>query len=68
MSCLIDVLIDGSLPVSRKLFTYIYDNATLSTTSKIGDDDWFGGRRGRDRIIIGFTAYLCNQCPAPLKL
>ena len=38
MSCLIDVLVDGSLPVSRKLFTYIYDNATLITTSKVGDD------------------------------
>ena len=38
MSCLIDELVDGSLPVSRKLFTYIYDNATLITTSKVGDD------------------------------
>ena len=28
-----------------------------------------GGRRGRDRMVVGFiTYYLCNQCQSPLTL
>jgi hypothetical protein len=26
------------------------------------------GRRGRDRMIVGFYNYLCNQCLSPLML
>ena len=26
------------------------------------------GNRGRDRMVVGFTTYLCNQCLSPLKL
>ena len=31
---------------------------------------YLGGRRGRDRMVVGFTTsnYLCNQCLSPLKL
>jgi hypothetical protein len=28
----------------------------------------FRGRRGRDRMIVGFTTYLCNQSLSPLTL
>jgi len=26
------------------------------------------GHRGRDRMVVGFTNYLCNQCLSPLKV
>jgi hypothetical protein len=44
------------LPLSRILYYIIYYII------------YYIGRRGRDRMVVGFTAYCANQCLSPLKL
>ena len=53
---MINMIYTSSLPLIHCIF-YIVLYTTLP---------YF--RRGRDRIVVGFTNYRCNQCLSPLKL
>jgi hypothetical protein len=47
--------------IKTKCVVVLYRNFTFSTRLS-------GRRRGRDRMVVGFYNYLCNQCLSPLTL
>ena len=47
--------------IKTKCVIVLYMNFTFSTRLS-------GRRRGRDRMVVGFYNYLCNQCLSPLTL
>jgi hypothetical protein len=56
---MINMIYTSSLPLIHCIF-YIVLYTTLPYFDR--------GCRGRDRIVVGFTNYRCNQCLSPLKL